>query len=310
MNDIFNALKFIATQVPAPVPAVSLPHLPDIISPALSLGREIGADPRVLLTLADEVEQQRHSLTTVFAQAIPLIDATRQDLRGLARSLLLRVPELLIHSFSPSPGAALQARMQLVSLSGMFMQAAVARVVEMMIALRPLQDQLTSIVALAPGALGAAVDTQGRDTAVAPGQVATPGTGDESNFVQVSQLGAVSSSDGGAVGERAVAAARSALGTPYVWGGTTLNGFDCSGLTQWAWSQAGVDIPRTADQQAVGRAVDFSELQAGDLLVWDGHVAMYAGEGQIIEAGNPVQSTPIRTSNMGMSFHGFYRPTG
>lgn len=310
MNDIFTAVKFIATQLPAPVPTVSLPHLPDIISPAVSLGREIGADPRVLLTLAAELEQQRHGLTRVFAQAIPIIDTTRQDLRDLVLSLLRRVPELLALSLSPSPGVARQARMQLVSLAGMFMQAAVARVAEMMLALRPLQEQLSSIVTLAPAALGAAVDNHGRDTAVAPGQLATPDTGEEAHFVPVNQLGSTASSDGGVVGERAVAAARSALGTPYVWGGTTLNGFDCSGLTQWAWAQAGVDIPRTADQQAVGRAVDFSELQAGDLVVWDGHVAMYAGEGQIIEAGNPVQSNPIRTSNMGMAFLGFYRPTG
>lgn len=79
---------------------------------------------------------------------------------------------------------------------------------------------------------------------------------------------------GSSAGSAAVAAAKSTLGTPYVWGGTSPGGFDCSGLTQWAWRQAGVDLPRTAEMQAVGRPVSAEELQEGDLVVWDGHVAM------------------------------------
>ncbi len=110
-------------------------------------------------------------------------------------------------------------------------------------------------------------------------------------------------------GERAVAAARSQIGTPYQWGGTSPSGFDCSGLTQWSYKQAGVDIPRTAHAQAVGRKVSAEELQPGDLVVWEGHVAMYSGNGMMIEAGDPVQENPLRTNNMGMRFLGFYRPT-
>ena len=109
----------------------------------------------------------------------------------------------------------------------------------------------------------------------------------------------------------AVEAAQTELGTPYVWGGTTPGaGFDCSGFTQWAYAQAGVDIPRTADQQAVGPQVSADQLAPGDLAVWDGHVAMVTGDGQMIEAGDPVQVSPVRTENIGMNFLGFYRPTG
>lgn len=111
--------------------------------------------------------------------------------------------------------------------------------------------------------------------------------------------------------QAAVDHALSALGTPYQWGGNTPGlGLDCSGLTQWAYGQAGVDIPRTAAEQAVGRSVDASELLPGDLVVWDGHVAMVIGDGQMVEAGDPVQVNPIRTTNMNMGFKGFWRPTG
>ncbi|WP_416061407.1 C40 family peptidase [Rhodococcus indonesiensis] len=109
----------------------------------------------------------------------------------------------------------------------------------------------------------------------------------------------------------AVRHALSQQGTPYVWGGTAPGqGLDCSGLTQWAYGQAGVQIPRLAQDQDVGTAVDASAVQPGDLAVWDGHVAMIVGNGLMVEAGDPVQLSPIRTTNGEMGFQGFFRPTG
>ncbi|MUL76957.1 C40 family peptidase [Mycolicibacterium sp. CBMA 226] len=108
----------------------------------------------------------------------------------------------------------------------------------------------------------------------------------------------------------AVRHALTQLGVPYVWGGTTPGvGLDCSGLTQWAYHEAGLDLPRLAQEQDVGAAVDRGSLRPGDLAVWDGHVAMIVGDGLMVEAGDPVQLSPIRTTNLNQGFHGFFRPT-
>jgi cell wall-associated NlpC family hydrolase len=113
--------------------------------------------------------------------------------------------------------------------------------------------------------------------------------------------------------ERAATAVRAALsqqGVPYAWGGTTPGrGLDCSALTQYAYRQAGVELPRLAqDQDTAGYRVDPGELLPGDLAVWSGHVAMVVGNGQMVEAGDPVAVSPIRTSNAGQRFEGFFRP--
>lgn len=108
----------------------------------------------------------------------------------------------------------------------------------------------------------------------------------------------------------AVRHALTQLGVPYQWGGTAAGvGLDCSGLTQWAYREAGLNIPRLAQEQDVGAAVAPGALRPGDLAVWDGHVAMVVGHGTMIEAGDPVQLSPIRTDNAGQGFQGFWRPT-
>jgi peptidoglycan DL-endopeptidase CwlO len=113
-----------------------------------------------------------------------------------------------------------------------------------------------------------------------------------------------------AVAASAVRHALTQLGVPYDWGGTTPGvGLDCSGLTQWAYHEAGLDIPRLAQEQDVGAAVNAGSLRPGDLAVWDGHVAMIVGDGTMIEAGDPVKLSPIRTTNAGQGFQGFWRPT-
>jgi cell wall-associated NlpC family hydrolase len=113
-----------------------------------------------------------------------------------------------------------------------------------------------------------------------------------------------------ALAASAVRHALTQLGVPYQWGGTTPGvGLDCSGLTQWAYREAGLNLPRLAQEQDLGAAVGAGSLLPGDLAVWDGHVAMIVGAGTMIEAGDPVKLSPIRTANAGQGFQGFWRPT-
>jgi cell wall-associated NlpC family hydrolase len=113
-----------------------------------------------------------------------------------------------------------------------------------------------------------------------------------------------------AVAASAVRHALTQLGVPYHWGGTTPGvGLDCSGLTQWAYHEAGLDLPRLAQEQDIGSAVNQGSLRPGDLAVWDGHVAMIVGNGLMVEAGDPVKLSAVRTTNAGQGFQGFWRPT-
>lgn len=118
----------------------------------------------------------------------------------------------------------------------------------------------------------------------------------------------VAAPNGGAAA--AIAAARSQLGLPYKWAGTSpATGFDCSGLTQWAWRQAGVSIPRTSGAQRAGtQRISASQLQPGDLVFYGSpvhHVGLYIGGGQMIHSprtGDVVKIAPIH--------RGFGNPSG
>lgn len=78
------------------------------------------------------------------------------------------------------------------------------------------------------------------------------------------------------------------IGNPYVWGGTSLtNGADCSGFVQSVYKHFGVSLPRTSGQmRGAGTGVSYSEAIPGDVICYDGHVGIYMGDGQIVNAIN------------------------
>lgn len=113
-------------------------------------------------------------------------------------------------------------------------------------------------------------------------------------FLGTNQLSTADSKPS-ADGALAIDFAYDQLGKPYVWGAEGPGSYDCSGLTSKAWAAAGVTIPRTAEQQWDQLThVALSRLRPGDLIVYyegASHIAIYIGDGQVIQAPGPVRSS-------------------
>jgi cell wall-associated NlpC family hydrolase len=102
------------------------------------------------------------------------------------------------------------------------------------------------------------------------------------------------------LGARAVRVARSQLGVPYVWGGASPTGFDCSGLVMWVYGRLGVDLPHNAAAlYGAGRPVRLSAMRPGDLVFFSGlgHVGLYVGHGRMIHAPHSGRTVEIERLN-------------
>lgn len=116
----------------------------------------------------------------------------------------------------------------------------------------------------------------------------------------------------GGARQRIADLAKTALGVPYVWGGNDLkNGVDCSGFVQQVFKEMGINLPRISAAQArSGKRIGLDQLQVGDLVGWDNssrnngadHIAIYIGNGQIIEAPRP--GIGVRIRDLGKSDKG------
>lgn len=131
-----------------------------------------------------------------------------------------------------------------------------------------------------------------------------------SDYVSVRDAGALASRDGtgfSRVGSRIVEYSKNYIGTPYVSGGSSPSGFDCSGFTSYVFKQFGVSLPRTsASQAAIGTPVSRVELMPGDLVFFNtyggiSHVGIYVGDDNFIHSTVP--GDIVRISSLNTSYY-------
>jgi cell wall-associated NlpC family hydrolase len=107
---------------------------------------------------------------------------------------------------------------------------------------------------------------------------------------------AASSAPASANGSAIISIASQYVGVPYVSGGTSPSGFDCSGFTSYVFAQVGISLPRTSGaQRGAGTVVSYADAQPGDLIWSPGHISIYAGDGMQIDAPRPGKTIQFRS---------------
>lgn len=184
----------------------------------------------------------------------------------------------------PAQEAAAQAQQEAAAQQAAQEQAAAAQAQQQAAAQQQVQQPVQNQAPAQTQTQAPAQQTQQVQQQAQPAQVQQP-----------QQQVVSTSADGGAI----AAYAQSFIGTPYVWGGSTPSGFDCSGLTQYVYAHFGKQIGRnTIAQESAGAHIPVSQAQVGDLLFWGTpgstyHVAIYLGGNSFVAAPEPGQSVKI-----------------
>lgn len=159
----------------------------------------------------------------------------------------------------------------------------------------------TAAVAATPSATSTSTASSSAASSSAASSSANTSTTSASSSASASQAPASNTSSVSVSGGSIASNAAKYIGVPYVYGGTSPSGFDCSGLIYYAAKEAGINLPRTSQAQStLGSYVSVSDLQAGDLVFWGGvgsayHVGIYIGGGQYLHAPAPGQSVTIQS---------------
>ena len=159
----------------------------------------------------------------------------------------------------------------------------------------------TAAVAATPSASSTSTASSSAASSSAASSSANTSTTSASSSASASQAPASNTSSVSVSGGSIASNAAKYIGVPYVYGGTSPSGFDCSGLIYYAAKEAGINLPRTSQAQStLGSYVSVSDLQAGDLVFWGGvgsayHVGIYIGGGQYLHAPAPGQNVTIQS---------------
>ncbi|MCH4249693.1 MAG: NlpC/P60 family protein [Microbacteriaceae bacterium] len=137
------------------------------------------------------------------------------------------------------------------------------------------------------------VQTAATQTAAAATQTATT---TQTTSARTSTTTTTTAAPASVAGSSLLSTAYSLSGIPYVWGGITPAGFDCSGFVQYVFAQHGISLPRTSQAQtAAGSSISVAQAQPGDLVSWGYHIGIYLGNGKMIDAPRPGQTVGVHS---------------
>ncbi|MGK4127756.1 LysM peptidoglycan-binding domain-containing protein [Ligilactobacillus saerimneri] len=246
--------------------------------------------------------QAGDSLWTIAQKYNTTVDALAQ-LNGLNLNSLLHVGQSLKVTGTATASATQTANTQAAAQPAQTNQAATAQTAQTNQAATAQTAQTNQAATAQPAQTNQAATAQTANTQVATQTTAQTATTSQATAsyntqaaAQPAQTSQAATTQTYANNGSVVSIANRYLGTPYAWGGTTPQGFDCSGFTQYVYGQAGKSIGRnTVAQESAGSQIPVSQAQPGDLLFWGSrgssyHVAIYAGNGRYIAAPTEGQS--------------------